>query len=337
MMFPMLATSARLLRLLTLFQSQREWPGGDLAARLAVDVRTVRRDVDRLRSLGYNVEASAGIGGGYRMGRGSSMPPLLLADDETVAVALGLLTSALGAISGIEEVSLRAFAKLGQIVPRRLHHRIEALRRSTVALTPVGEATVDAELLAAVAVACQDDERLQLRYRAHDGVETDRVVEPHRLVCVARRWYLLAWDMEKADWRTFRLDRVLGQRGAGSRFVRRPMPRQAQALVADAVTSGPYRYKARVRMHASAVELADQMPADAGRIEPHGPRSCTLHVGASSVERLAAHLCTLGIDFEVIEPPELVAAVRALGQRCARATKRRRQGRKQSDSNALKQ
>ncbi len=323
MMLAMLETSARLLQLLALCQAQRECPGGDLAARLEVDVRTVRRDVDRLRSLGYHVEASAGTGGGYRMGRGTSMPPLLLADDETVAVALGLLTSALGAISGIEEVSLRAFAKLGQIVPRRLHHRIEALRRSTVALTPVGEATVDAELLAAIAVACHDDERLRLRYRAHDGAESDRSVEPHRLVCVARRWYLLAWDEGRLDWRTFRLDRVLQQRRAGGRFVRRPLPRLAQALVADAVTSGPYRYTAKVRVHAAAAEVADKMPADAARIEPDGPRACTLHLGARSVERLAEHLCMLGVDFEVQEPPELIAAVRALGQRCARAVKGR--------------
>lgn len=202
----MLGTSARLLRLLSLLPAHREWSGAALAERLEVSMRTLRRDIDRLRSLGYPVRATAGTNGGYRLEAGAVMPPLLLDDEETVAVAVGLRTAAGGSVTGFEESSLRALAKLEQILPARLRRRVAALQTALVAMPHRGP-TVDANHLAQIASACRDEERLSFAYRSHDGKTTDRKVEPYRLVYSGRRWYLVAWDVERTDWRTFRLDR----------------------------------------------------------------------------------------------------------------------------------
>src|SRR3954470_2906441 len=200
----MLETSARLLRLISLLQARRDWTGPELAERLEVGVRTVRRDVDRLRRLGYPVQATPGVAGGYPLGVGASLPPLLLDEEEAVAVAVGLRTAVSGGVAGIEETSVRALAKLEQVLPGRLRRRVGALGAATVPYPATGP-TVDPSTLATIAAACRDNERLRLRYRAHDGTASRRLLEPHRLVHTGRRWYLVAYDTDRADWRTFRV------------------------------------------------------------------------------------------------------------------------------------
>ena len=197
----MLPTSARLLRLLGLLQTHRDWTGPQLAERLAVSTRTVRNDVEKLRSLGYPVHSTTGVSGGYRLGPGAALPPLLLDDDEAVAVAVGLRSAAGGTVAGIEETSLRALAKLEQVLPSRLRHRVSALARAVVALPGTGPA-VDADVLTAIAAAVRAHERLRFDYADHGGATSRRDTEPHRLVHTGRRWYLVAWDVTRADWRT---------------------------------------------------------------------------------------------------------------------------------------
>ena len=202
-------TSARLLKLLSLLQARRDWPGADLAARLEVTERTVRRDIGRLRDLGYPVHASRGTDGGYRLGAGAAMPPLLLDDDEAVAVAVGLRTAARSPVTGIEETSVRALAKLENVLPSRLRRRVSAVADYTVPVPPDSPPPpVDPAVLTTLASACRDHERLRLDYRAHDGTSTVRSVEPHRLVSWGQKWYLLGWDTGRGDWRTFRVDRI---------------------------------------------------------------------------------------------------------------------------------
>ena len=203
----MLETAARLLRLLALLQARRDWSGPELAGQLGVTTRTVRNDVARLRRLGYPVHATPGLAGGYRLGVGAALPPLLLDDEEAVAVAVGLRTAAGGTVTGIEETSRRALAKLEQVLPSRLRSRVNALQTYTVS-APARGPTVDADILTAIAAACRDRQRLRFDYRTHDGTGGARVVEPHRLVHTGRRWYLLAWDNDRHDWRTFRVDRM---------------------------------------------------------------------------------------------------------------------------------
>src|SRR5262245_2199983 len=199
----MLETSARLLRLLSLLQTRRDWTSAELAARLDVTTRTVRNDVDRLRRLGYPVDARLGVAGGYRLGTGGALPPLLLDDDEAVAVAIGLRTAASGSIAGIEETSVRALAKLQPVLPSRFRHRVSAFQRYTLPM-PSSEPRVDPDVLTVIAGACRDHERLRFDYRTHSGATGPRSVEPYRLVNDRRRWYLVAWDMDRDDWRTFR-------------------------------------------------------------------------------------------------------------------------------------
>jgi predicted DNA-binding transcriptional regulator YafY len=215
-------TSARLLQLLSLLQTRRDWSGAELAERLEITSRTVRRDIDRLRGLGYPVLATAGAAG-YRLGAGADLPPLLLDDDEAVAVAMGLRTAAGGSITGIEETSVRALAKLEQLLPSRLRHRINALQSVTVPMANTGP-TVDPSTLTAIAAACRDSLRLSFDYRTHDGTSSIRTTEPHRLVHTGRRWYLLGWDVDRQDWRTYRVDRLDPRTPTGPRFAPRTPP-----------------------------------------------------------------------------------------------------------------
>src|SRR5690349_7288617 len=217
----MLETSARLLRLLSLLQTPRDWTGTELAERLAVSTRTVRNDVERLRALGYPVHGTRGAVGGYRLGAGAAMPPLLLDDEEAVAIAVSLRTAAGGAVAGIEETSLRALNKLQQVLPNRLSRRVDALQSYTVSAGAYQGPTVDGGTLALLAAGCRDRERLRFGYLDHGGTASARVVEPHRLVNWGRRWYLLAWDLDPADWRTFRVDRIESPLGVGLRFAER--------------------------------------------------------------------------------------------------------------------
>jgi predicted DNA-binding transcriptional regulator YafY len=218
----MLNTSARLLRLLTLLETRRDWSGAQLAERLEVSARTVRNDVARLRQLGYPVQAAPGVAGGYRLAAGAAMPPLLLEDDEAVAVAVALRSTTGGGVAGIEETAVRALVKLEQVFPARLRRRVNALQAYTVAVATSGP-TVDPHLLTVIAAACRDCEILRIDYQKYDGTETTRSIEPYRLVHMGRRWYLVAWDRGRNAWRTFRVDRMKG-RQSGPHYAPRELP-----------------------------------------------------------------------------------------------------------------
>lgn len=323
----MLETSARLLHLLSLLQTPREWTGTELADRLSVSTRTVRNDVDRLRSLGYPVHGTRGPVGGYRLGAGATLPPLLLDDEEAVAVTIGLRTAAGGTITGVEETALRALAKLEQVLPTRLRRRVNALQRYAVAV-PRDDAgpRVDADTLSAIAAACRDHERLRFDYRSHDGSQSRREVEPYQLVNWGRRWYLVAYDVDRADWRTFRVDRLSPRTPTGPRFTPRDLPEEAIDQVRRGVSSTAWRYRARVVVHAPAEQLAERINAAIGTITPVNHNQCLLDTGADSIEALAVHLGLLGIDFTVTEPPELVELVRELADRYHRATETKSAG-----------
>ncbi|MCC5579199.1 YafY family transcriptional regulator [Microtetraspora sp. AC03309] len=318
----MLETSARLLRLLSLLQTPRDWSGSELAERLSVSTRTVRNDIERLRTLGYPVHATRGAIGGYRLGAGAALPPLLLDDEEAVAVAVGLRTAAGGGISGIEETSLRALAKLEQVLPSRLRRRVNALQSYTV---PVrwGDTSprVDPNTLTLLAGACRDHERLRFDYRDHHGTASPRTVEPHRLVNWGRRWYLVAWDIDRQDWRTFRVDRIEPRTPTGPRFAPRELPEEdVAAYVSRRVSSAAWRYRARVVVHAPAETVAERVWEAVGTVEAVDERTCVLDTGSDSLETLAVYLGMLGFDFSVTEPPELVAHLRDLADRYRRAT-----------------
>jgi predicted DNA-binding transcriptional regulator YafY len=315
----MLETSARLLRLLSLFQGRRYWSGADLANRLEVTSRTLRRDVDKLRTLGYPIHSTSGAEGGYQLGAGSTMPPLLLDDEEAVAVALGLRCAAAGAIEGVEEASVRALSKIEQILPPRLGRRVAALQAIIVTPARAGS-SVDARTLSAIAGACRDHEALRFRYRDHAGTASARSVEPHRLVNTGRRWYLVAWDSDRKDWRTFRVDRIQPRLTAGPRFAPRDPPaRDLAAYVARGVWYAP-PCRARIKLLVAADAVAGRLPPCIGLIEPIDEHSCFFETGASTFESLAMHLVLLGVDFELTEPQELVDQVRRLTDRYRRAT-----------------
>jgi predicted DNA-binding transcriptional regulator YafY len=312
----MLETSARLLRLLSLLQTAPDRTGADLAAHLDVDVRTVRRDVDKLRNLGYPVHATPGVGG-YRLGAGAKLPPLLLDDDEAVAVAVGLRTAAGGTVAGIEETSVRALAKLEQVLPSRLRHRVNLLHSVTVTV-PASGPTVDPETLTAIAAACRDHHQLRFDYRSHDGGTSVRRAEPHRLVHTGRRWYLVGWDVERADWRTYRVDRMRPRVPAGPRFTpRRPPDADLAGYLSRGVTTAPYRYQATITLHAPAEVAAAEIAPTIGVIEAVDERSCLLRTGSNSLTELALYVGLFGFRFEVHEPPELIALVRDLAARLA--------------------
>ena len=318
----MLETSARLLRVLSLLQSRRDWTGAELAARLDVGLRTVRRDIDRLRDLGYPVDATPGVAGGYRLGVGAALPPLLLDDEEAVAVAISLHAATTSSVAGLEESSLRALTKLEQMLPSRLRHRISAFHASTLPLTGPGSPPdqADPELLTALAAACRDQRRLRMRYPGRSGAVL-RHVEPHRLVHTPRRWYLLAWDLDRGDWRTFRVDRIQGPLGPpGARFTPRRLPSDdAAAYVSQSISSAPYRYQARILIRAPLAAVARRSSPAAGRLEAVDQHTCLLHTGSDSLDELALHVAVKGFDFQVLDPPELVPVLRALSGRLDRA------------------
>jgi predicted DNA-binding transcriptional regulator YafY len=317
----MLETSARLLRLLSLLQAHREWSGADLADRLGVTPRTVRRDVDRLRELGYPVNASPGTGGGYQLGAGAELPPLLLDDEEAVAVAVGLRTAAGHGIEGIGETSVRALAKLEQVLPNRLRHRVGALNAFTVPmLRGPQSSTVDASVLTELANACRDSERLRFEYRDHGGSATRRTVEPHRLVCTERRWYLVAWDLDRGDWRTFRADRITPKPPHGPRFAARTPPAEdLAAYVSKGVSTHAYAAQAVIRLHTSAELAAEFVGPSDGAIEAVDEKTCLLRTGAASLDVLVIHVMLMGVDFDVIEPQELTEHIRTVRDRLSRA------------------
>ncbi|MFG2054253.1 helix-turn-helix transcriptional regulator [Micromonospora sp. NPDC048930] len=310
----MLETSARLLRLLGLLQTPRDWAGAELASRLEVDVRTVRRDIQKLRDLGYPVHAIPGAAG-YRLGAGTKLPPLLLDDEEAVAVAIGLRTAASGTVTGIEETSLRALAKLEQVLPSRVRHRVNLLHSVTVTVPAAGP-SVDPDVLTVLAAVCRDHQRLRFDYRSHDGTDSVRDTEPHRLVHTGRRWYLVGWDTDRRDWRTYRVDRIRPRIPTGPRFTPRPAPDVNLAgYLTHGVSTAPYRYRARITLHAPAATAAERIPPTVGVIEAVDPHTCLLHTGSNSLDELAIYVASFGFRFQIHEPPELIAHIRALATR----------------------
>ncbi len=317
----MAETSARLLSLLSLLQTPREWPGPELARRLDVTTRTVRNDVERLRRMGYPVVATRGAIGGYRLSAGAAMPPLLLEDDEAVAVAVSLRTASGGAVEGLEETALRALTKLQQVLPPRLGRRVDALQSHTVRVPGHGRGPqVEGKLLAFIAATARDREIMRFRYSDFSRTGTERRVEPYRLVNWGRRWYLVAFDLERADWRTFRVDRIAEPRSIGHRFALRALPADdIAAYVAAKTRQVQMKVRGRVIVHAPAQEVAARMGSWSGSIEPQGPDRCLMQLGGRSVDDIAFWLGVLEADFEVVDSPELAAAVRRIADRYARA------------------
>jgi predicted DNA-binding transcriptional regulator YafY len=307
-------TSGRMLRLLSLLQTHRFWAGSELATRLDVSERTVRRDVDRLRELGYPVNANPGVAGGYQLEAGAALPPLLLDDDEAVAIAVGLHQAAGGAVSGMEETSLRALAKLIRMMPPRLRGRIDTLGAYTVPAVLGGGPRVDADGLTIIAQACRDGERLRFDYTARDGAAATRLVEPSRLVTVGRRWYLVAWDVDRADWRTFRVDRLSDPRSTRFRFEPREVPGgDAAAFVKTGLSSVPTRYQVTVIVRAPAADV-ERVIERWGTVEAIDAASCSLRMNVDELEWPAMVLAAVGADFEIVEPDDLRVYVRRTGE-----------------------
>jgi predicted DNA-binding transcriptional regulator YafY len=319
------------LRLLSLLQSRRDWSGPELAARLEVTTRTVRNDVERLRRLGYAVDATPGVAGGYRLGTAAVFPPLLLDNDEAVAVAVGLRSAAGGSVAGIEEASVRALAKVDYLLPPALRQRVSALQAFTETV-PIRGPAVAADLLSALAVACRDRQRVRFDYRRHDGVESRREVEPHRLVNDRRRWYLVAWDDGSNAWRTFRVDRItLPKSYQGARFAARELPEgDAGRHVELGVGTAMWQYRATVSAHCPADALLARLPP-AVTVDPIDDTTCRVHVGSDTPQMLAVYLGMLDVDFDLENPgehPDLLEAIDSLAGRFERASLSRRPARR---------
>jgi predicted DNA-binding transcriptional regulator YafY len=314
-------TSARLLRLLDLLQTRRDWTGTELAERLEVTTRTVRKDITRLRDLGYPVDATPGAAGGYRLAAGAHLPPLLLDDEEAVAVAIGLRAAAHAGIVGIEETSMRAIAKLEQMLPDRLRRQVRALQSSTESLrwrSP--DALVESETLAVFSRGCRDGEQVRFDYADKAGNESRRLVEPHKMVTVGHRWYLVAWDVRRDDWRTFRVDRTSNPRLAGVRTSPRELPApDAATYVAASLNANEVRIDTSVRLHVPIDGARALVPAAVGELEPVDADTCRLRVGADNLDWLAMRLALLGVEFTVESPSELREVVGHLGARLARS------------------
>ena len=296
--------TARILRLLSLLQTYRHWAGDELSDRLGVSPRTVRRDVDRLRELGYPVDTTRGTGGGYQLSAGTRLPPLLLDDDEAVAIAVGLRTAAGGGVTGIEETSLQALAKLQQVLPAKLRRRVDALAEATETTVFTGrqQPTVPADVLVAVAQACRGQEQLRFAYEAADGTESSRLVEPHRLVARGRRWYLVAWDLHREAWRTFRLDRLARPFANGVRFVPRELPAEdAAAYVAQALRSVPRSNEALVAVPLPLAEAEQRVPRWMGELTADGPDRTLLRVANDNVEWLAITLTMIDAEVTLVD------------------------------------
>jgi predicted DNA-binding transcriptional regulator YafY len=312
-----LETSVRLLRLLALLQTGRVRNGAELAERLGVTTRTVRNDLGRLRLLGYEVVSRAGPAGGYSLQPGPAMPPLLLDDEEAVAIAVALRAAAAGSVTGIEETAARALTKLERTLPHRLRPTLEILRSATD--TAPGEGpTVSPDVLSAVATAIHRSERLRFGYTSHTGTGSRRDVEPHRLVYTGRRWYLLAWDVARDDWRTFRADRLEPVVPTGPRFSPRDAG-DAVARVLHGTSIGAWPHRARARLHASTEVVAPRLGWNDGVVTAESETTCIVEAGGPSLRNLAGFLLDLDLDFEVLDPPELRPLLRELAARCRAA------------------
>jgi predicted DNA-binding transcriptional regulator YafY len=321
----MVQTSARLLALLSLLQVRREWTGQELADRLEVGPRTIRRDVEKLRSLGYPVEAAPGVAGGYRLGAGGELPPLLLDDAEAIAVAVGLRTAASGSIAGIEETSIRALAKLEQVLPTRLRRRVSALSDATSAFGGEGP-RIDADLLATLAGACRDTTRLHFAYVAKDDAASKRNTEPCAVVYSGYRWYLVAFDLDRDAWRTFRIDRIRGRVRLGGRGRRRTVPggdpaayvkQQLRAGGADETSALP----GRIRLQLPAAHASRRIPQRYATIAPDGEYACIVSTRGAWSRNFLVWMAMLDEPIEVLGPPELAEAARTVVARLTAAAK----------------
>lgn len=308
-------TTGRALRLLSLLQSRPVWTGSELASRLGVTTRSIRRDVERLRELGYPVHAAQGVGGGYQLGAGAALPPLLLDDEEAVAVAVCLRLAAGGTVEGLGEAAVRTLAKLDQVLPARLRAKVAAVQESTTTLD-APTTRVDSETLLALARGCRETERVTFDYAAANGAESSRRVEPYRLVATGRRWYLMAYDLDREDWRSFRLDRMGAVSATGWRFRPREAP-DAAAFVQRSTSQHPYEFLARVLVSAPMAEASAQLPPTVGVLTASGPDRCVFESGGNDLDVMAWHLARLPWPLVVLDPPELVGAMRALAARLA--------------------
>ncbi|WP_313313355.1 YafY family protein [Pulveribacter sp.] len=313
----MLSSSTRLLRLLALLSTRRHWPGADLAESLQVHPRTLRRDVDRLRQLGYPVHASSGVAGGYAFRAGRDLPPLLLDDEEARAVSIALRTAT--AAGGMEEPALRALVKLEHAMPTRLRQQMDVLRSAILPLDAAGP-VVEAALLVGLASACHEQLRVGFAYTDGQGRGSERSVEPHGLVHAQQRWYLVAWDCARGDWRTFRVDRIEGAPRMGGHFAPRPSPDggDLKAYVARSLTAPLAQVPARIVLHAPHAQLARRIPASAGTLRPLGDHSCELECATHAPCTLVYWLMALEVDFQVLAPDDLVDRVRAAAERALR-------------------
>ena len=317
-----MSTSERMLRLLSLLQSHRFWPGPELSDRLEVSPRTLRRDVDRLRELGYTVDAVRGAAGGYQLRAGGSLPPLLLEDDEAVAVAVGLRTAATSAVAGADDRSVQALAKVLALMPPRLRRQMDAVSSQTETPGPwEGAPTVEATVLTTLAQACRDDELVEFDYTAREAETTHRRVEPFRLVSLGRRWYLVSYDRDRQDWRSFRLDRIASPRPTGQKFRPRDLPAaDALTYVQQGIRRMPQQYAVRVRV-AVAAEVLDREVGRWGTVTPDD-EGCVLEMNVDSLDWPVMVLASSGADFVVESPPELAARVAEVGERFSRAASR---------------
>ncbi len=311
--------AARLLHLLSLFTARPRWSATELAERLEVTTRTVRRDIADLRDLGYPIESEPGRAGGYRLGAHGKLPPLLLTDDEAVAVAVGLRATATTGIADHEEAAVAAMAKLEQVLPGELRERVRALHEAATLVTHEGgEVVTDPGVLLALAQGCRRRERIRFQFR-RDGTTTERRVEPYGLACVSRRWYAVVWDLDRRDWRTFRADRMSDVELTGHTFEPRPAPDTRETVLA-AIAQYPYDVLAEVLLLAPYDEVAGEVPGSVALLEPH-PRGTVLRIGADDLDWIARYLVRLGFGFEVIAPDALRDAVRHLGERLVEASR----------------
>ncbi|MQS09801.1 helix-turn-helix transcriptional regulator, partial [Streptomyces alkaliphilus] len=317
-------TSTRMLRLLSLLQTHRYWPGPELAERLGVSPRTLRRDVDRLRELGYPVDARRGVDGGYQLAAGAALPPLVIDDEEAVALVVGLRAAARSAVEGISESSVRVLAKVVQVMPVRLRGRVEALSAATVPVDWGGPeaAPVDPTVLTVLAPACRAAERLRFSYTTAGDRSTERHVEPHRLVCPGRRWYLIAYDLDRHDWRTFRVDRITGPRATGERFRPRGLPAaDAAEFLRDRLDNLPRPYRVEAVIDAPPAVVRERV-GRWGTVEGTDDGRCRVRMTADSLEWPLMALGAAGAEFRVVEPPELLDLVRERAERFGRAGRR---------------
>lgn len=316
----MIETSARLLRLLSLLQSRRYWEGAGLAERLEITSRTLRRDIDKLRSLGYSVSAAAGPGGGYQLGQGSALPPLLLTDEEAVAVAVSL-RSAMDTIAGLSQTAVGALVKLNQLLPVRLRKRVGAIHAVTISVAGTAP-LLKLDTLTTLAAACRDHRQITLRYEDREGRASTRTVEPLQLAHTGnRRWYVVAWDLSRDAWRTFRVDRIVGTPTSGPAFIPRPPPVDLARYVTEAISHAPYPHRAKFKLAGSAKSVAERVPPWIGVLESLDAKHSLLRTGAETPEALVFQVMLCGVDFELMEPEDLRPHLRAIAARLQRAAR----------------